>query len=307
MSGRHPMALGIACTLIGGALWGVSGTSVQYLTTTGGAAPALVTFMRVLLGGAIFFSVLCAAKKVPVKAMFANVSSLGALLLFAFSLYANQLCYAQTVQITNAGTATVLQMLGSVFVLAYVCIANKRLPRPWELIGLALALVATVLIATQGDLTSLNMPLDGLLWGIATGLSTALYIVVPQRMHLFERFGSAPVVAAGMLLSSIFALPIYAVQAGGFADAVATLGGFTLFQWGVFMVGLVLVGTIGGYGLYLHGVSIVGSVRGTLLGAIEPVSATIMSAAFLGTAFTGWDLSGTALMCLMLVFLSKEP
>jgi len=49
------MWAGIAFTLLGGALWGISGTSVQFLTTAGGAPPSLITLMRVLLGGGLFF------------------------------------------------------------------------------------------------------------------------------------------------------------------------------------------------------------------------------------------------------------
>ena len=43
---KSPFLIGVIFTLLGGSLWGFSGTSVQYLTTEGGATPALVTFMR---------------------------------------------------------------------------------------------------------------------------------------------------------------------------------------------------------------------------------------------------------------------
>lgn len=97
--------IGVAITLLGGTLWGVSGTSVQYLTTAGGASPALVTFLRTLLGGGIFFAFLLLTKSHVVKTMLSCRRTVGALFAFGFALYANQLCYAQTVQITNAGTA----------------------------------------------------------------------------------------------------------------------------------------------------------------------------------------------------------
>lgn len=300
------MWMGIAFTLLGGALWGISGTSVQYLTTTGGAPPALVTFMRVLLGGGLFFLFLLVRQRPTVAAMFRDRKALGGLLLFAFALYSNQLCYAQTVQITNAGTATVLQMLGSVFVMLFVCTTARRLPQLRETAGLAIAIVATLLIATQGDLGTLSIPLDGLLWGIATGLTTALYIIAPKRCGLFERFGSVPVVGTGMFLGTLFAVPGYLAQGGTFASAAMVLGGFGPFEWAVFLGGLVVVGTIGGYGFYLHGVSVVGSVKGSLLGAIEPVSATAIAALWLGTAFTGFDLAGMVLMCAMVALMATD-
>lgn len=303
---RRKAWAGIAFTLLGGALWGISGTSVQFLTTAGGAPPSLVTLMRVMAGGALFFLFLLMRYRDELRKLFGSGKAVAGLLLFAFALYGNQLCYAQTVQITNAGTATVLQMLGSVFVMLFVCLTARKLPRAKELAGLLIAIVATLLIATQGDVRTLSIPLDGLVWGIATGLTTALYIIVPKRTGLFERFGSVPVVGMGMFLGTLFALPVYFVQGGSLGSAATVLAGFGAFEWLVFLIGLVIVGTIGGYGFYLHGVSIVGSVKGSLLGAIEPVSATLIAAAWLGTAFTGFDLAGLVLMCIMVACVTSD-
>lgn len=58
-----------------------------------------------LLGGTLFFAFLLLTKRHVVKTMFSRRRTVGALFAFGFALYANQLCYAQTVQITNAGTA----------------------------------------------------------------------------------------------------------------------------------------------------------------------------------------------------------
>ena len=297
--------IGVGITLLGGALWGVSGTSVQYLTTTGGASPAFVTFLRTLLGGGIFFAFLLLTRRCVVKTMLSRRRTVGALFAFGFALYANQLCYAQTVQITNAGTATVLQMLASAFVMLYACVTLRRPPRVREVVGLFLALLAALLIATQGDIRTLDVPADGLVWGLLTALSTAVYIIVPKRCGLFERYGSMPVVGTGMLLGALFALPVYLLQGNTLVDVATVLAAFGGFEWLVFLGGLV-VGTICGYGLYLHGVAIVGSVKGSLLGAIEPVSATVLAALWLGTAFTGYDLAGLVLMCVMVAFVTSD-
>ena len=68
----------------------------------------------------------------------------------------------------------------------------------------------------------------------------------------------------------------------------------------------VLVGTFAAFALYLHGVSVVGSVQGSLLGAVEPVSATLFATLWLGTAFTGADLAGCALMIAMIFLVTGE-
>lgn len=65
-------------------------------------------------------------------------------------------------------------------------------------------------------------------------------------------------------------------------------------------------GTIVGFVAYLYGTSLVGPVRGALLGAIEPVSATIMSAFFLGTLFTEFDIADMLIMCVMVFLISGK-
>lgn len=304
---RHSAAfVGVACTLVGASLWGVSGTCMQFLTTTGGLSPALVTLMRALAGGAFLLALVAVRSREKLQGLLSGKKNLLALALFAVALYANQFCYAKTIQLTNAGTATVLQMLGTVFVMVYVCLVGRKAPRPREATGLVIALAATVLIATQGDPTSLHMPLDGLGWGVATGIAAAAYILVPKQTGLFEQYGSLPTLAVGMLLSAVVALPSYLLQGGSFPSLALSLAAMDATAWLVFLVGLAAVGTAGAFGLYLYGVSVVGPVAGSLLGAIEPVSATVMATAFLGTAFTGFDIAGMILMCLMVAFVSGD-
>ena len=197
-------------------------------------------------------------------------------------------------------------MLGCVFVLVFVCLHSRRGPSTREIAGVLVALVATVMIATQGDLTMLVLPIGGLVWGIISALTSAAYILIPRQTGLMDRFGAIPTVGMGMTLSILFAVPAYAIQGGSDAAFIQVLGALGLFEWVVFAVGLVLLGTIVGFVAFLYGTSIVGPVRGALLGAIEPVSATVLSAVFLGTAFTGFDIAGMLLMCVMVFLISGK-
>lgn len=103
---------------------------------------------------------------------------------------------------------------------------------------------AALLIATQGDIRTLDVPAGGLVWGLLTALSTAVYIIVPKRCGLFERYGSMPVVGTGMLLGALFALPVYLLQGNTLAEVATVLTAFGGFEWLVFLGGLVVVGTI---------------------------------------------------------------
>lgn len=79
------------------------------------------------------------------------------------ALFASQATYAVSTGLTNAGTATVLQMLGSVFVLIIACVRFKRHPKAIEVVAILLALTATWLIATKGNPLALMIPLAGLI------------------------------------------------------------------------------------------------------------------------------------------------
>ena len=102
-----------------------------------------------------------------------------------------------------------------------------------------------------------------------------------------------------MVFAPLFAVPTYLFQGGDGVAIIQALTTLSTFDWTIFVFGLVLLGTIVGFVAYLYGTSLVGPVRGALLGAIEPVSATIMSAFFLGTLFTEFDIAGMLIMCVM--------
>ena len=84
-----------------------------------------------------------------------------------------QVSYLMTIDWTNSGTATVLQTLNLIFVLAWVCLRGKRLPLKRELVGVLLAFAGTFLIATGGNFASLSLPWQGLAWGLVDAVSTA--------------------------------------------------------------------------------------------------------------------------------------
>lgn len=65
----------------------------------------------------------------------------------------------------------------------------------------------------------------------------------------------------------------------------------------------IVVGSFFAYMFYMQGVKEIGSVHASLLGTMEPVSATITSALMLGTVFLPTDLAGFA-MIIAMVFLT---
>ena len=70
--------------------------------------------------------------------------------------------------------------------------------------------------------------------------------------------------------------------------------------------GVVIAGTLLAYTLYLQGVADVGAVRASMLASVEPVSATVISALWLGTRFQWIDLLGFAAIMATVFLLAKR-
>lgn len=287
---------GVVAAIVGGAFWGFSGTCAQYLYQHYEIDPLFITWVRMLGSGVLFLLLLACTQRDRLKGIVSDSGTLARLALFGVAgLFLCQFTYTTSVNATNAGTATVLQSLNTVFIVAITCIMLRRLPRVMELGGLALALVATWLIATQGNPYALMIPPEGLVWGLINALSCTFYIMYPKK--LFARWGSLPVTGVGMFIGGVAAVLIWA--AGGLWGAPPVVPELQLD--GVFVLAaIVVVGTLAAFGLYLHGVSIVGSVKGGLLGTTEPASAMIFAALWLGTMFTWADWLGLVLMVAMI-------
>lgn len=281
---------GVISTLAGAIAWGLSGTCIQYLFASTTIDPLLLTTIRLLGAGVTFLVVLLVRHRDKLAMMLGDRHTCLRLAIFGTcGLLLNSVLYATTVSFTNAGTATVLQSLNIVIVLAITCLARRRLPRVLEGAALVCALVATVLIATHGDLGSLKLPLLGLVFGIATAVAATFYTTYPR--HLFDDWGSFAVTGLGMLVGGVGGLALCVVS-GTVPGRLPELGPQSVTVLAI----AVLVGTFGAYGLYLHGISIVGPLLGNMLGAGEPVSATVIAALWLGTAFSWADWVGLGLM-----------
>ncbi|MBR3225519.1 MAG: EamA family transporter [Atopobiaceae bacterium] len=301
LNGR--MAVGILSTLLGAVAWGFSGTCVQFLFASSSLSSLTVTTIRELGAGLVFLIVLLVRNKDQLKDMLSDKGTLRRLLIFgSCGLFLNSALYATTILYTNAGTATVLQSLNIVMVLGVTCIVMRRRPRGLEMCALLCALAATFLIATHANPQELKLPPLGLAFGLATAAAATFYTMYPKP--LFERWGSFAVTGMGMLFGGLTGAVVCLITGTGARDLPQLL---SLDATGYVVLAVaVLVGTFGAYGLFLHGISIVGPVAGNMLGAAEPVSATVISALWLGTSFVWADWAGLALMVLT-IFLIALP
>lgn len=288
-------ATGVLATLFGGIFWGFSGTCASFLFANYQIDTMWLMCTRQLVSGALFMLIILAKRRdrAKLKRLLTNRRDMLVMVAFAaFGVLLNQFGYLMAVRLTNAGTATVLQCLQLLIIMAYACISTRRAPRRRELAGVVLALAGTYLLATGGNPSNLAIPLEGLGIGLVAAVGSACMSIVPAR--ILPVYGSSVVTGTGMLMSGIVTSAL--IQPWTHMPHLDAMG------WGAFIV-LAAVGSCLAYSLYMQGVRDIGSMRASLIGTVEPVSAALTSALVLGTVFAGTDIIGFACIITM-VFLT---
>ena len=286
---------GTLFTVIAGIAWGLSGTSGQYLMAHGISALVL-TNIRLIVAGLLLVLLSYIKSKEQFISFLKDKSSLFSLLLFSlFGLFLNQLAYLSAIQETNAGTATVLQYVCPVGILAYTCIKDKVAPTMAEIISMILAIGGTFLIATHGQLDQLSMTPTGLFWGLFSALTYALYIILPIK--LIQKWGSILVIGVGMTISGFVAVPFTGI-----------IGARIPMSFDIFLAfaGIILIGTVFAYTAFLKGASMVGPVKSSLLASIEPISAVFFAFMIMGDIFYPVDFLGMAMILLAVTIISLK-
>ena len=298
--------LGAVCALAGATLWGFSGACIQFLVEGYAVSSAFISFARAATAALLFLALVLATRREALLSLLGSRAARRTLLLFGVGLYLSQITYAISIEMTNAGTATVLQATCTVFVMLFTCLRTRRLPRAADFAGLVAALAAAALIATQGDWGVIVLPAAGLAWGIANALSETLYIMAPQR--LYGRWDRVTIIGVGMVVSGAAAAIVWLATAAASlspaSGAAPLVPALDAVGWLALIGGVGMLGTFAAFGLFLYGVSLVGSVRGSLLGVAEPVGAMVIAAVWLGTPFSAADWGGLVLMAAMIALVS---
>ena len=208
------------------------------------------------------------------------------LLLFALcGLVFNQVCYFNAIRYSDAGTATVMQSMSTLVILLFTCIENRMLPPRLQLSAVFLALFGVYLIPTDSG-KGLALSPAGLAWGLLLATAAAAYILLSGPV--VSRYSSMTAVGYGMLIGGIiFSAVIRPWQ--GFPPV--DLRFMLLFSYHV------IFGTVAAFSLFLSCINDIGPVSGNLIGYLEPLTASVVTAALLHTAFTARDIAG--FLCIM--------
>ncbi|WP_461215447.1 DMT family transporter [Lacticaseibacillus sp. GG6-2] len=286
---RSQKARGICYAIFGTMLWGVSGSVAQYLFASAHVSATWLVGVRLLTAGILLLGWYALATHESIWAIWRKQSGWRLVVFGLLGMMPSQATYFMAISYGNAATATVLQFLGPLFIIVYLAVANRQLPRRIDTISIALALFGTYLLVTQGRLTSLALSLPAVIWGVLAGVSQASYTLLPRK--LLQAFDARLVVGWAMILGSLVFWPKLAMT----MPPVLSVGNLLGIAF------IVIGGTMFAYLLYLKSLQYIDPSATGMLSAFEPLTATVVAVGVLGTRLALPEVIGGALILLTTV------
>lgn len=288
--------VGIGLTIMGGILWGLSGTSSQFLQQQRGITPEWLLVVRLLIAGVV--TVLAAYWQGSGHIFTVFKTPKDVVGIFIFGLLGMALCqyaYFRSIYYAGAGIATVLQYLAPIIIVVYMAIRYLKLPSPGEAISIVLATIGTAMIALQGKLSFEGIDEKVLFWGLLSAVAVAIYSVQP--VSLLRRYGTGPIVGFAMLFSGI--------AVAFFVNPFEVPGEWDMWTE-IALFNVVVLGTIISFNAYLEGVRRIGAVKGSVISSVEPISAALLGWLLLGSEFLTTDIIGFVLILSTIFILARE-
>ena len=288
--------IGIILTLLGATLWGVSGTSVQFVGNFRNMNLEWLLTMRLITAGLLTVLYGWIRQGNTIFNVFRNWrDTLGLVIFGVFGMALCQYTYFRSIVIAGAGIATVLQYLAPSMIIIYLLMRYGKRPSTGEIISVILALVGTICLMGNNGFSFESFRSDVLFWGLLSAVGVAVYSVSPVR--LLSTYGTIPIVGFGMLLSGLVAAALFQ-QPHSYAtwDVWTVVGCFNV----------VFLGTIVSFNAYLEGVKRIGAVPGSILSSIEPISAAFFGWALLGNQFNWVGILGMAMIIATVIIIALE-
>lgn len=165
-----------------------------------------------------------------------------------------------------------------------------------ELLAICFAVAGILLLATHGQLDSLAISKNALIFGLLSALSVVVYNLQSER--LIKTYGTLLALGWGMLIGGILLSLIYHPW-----HVIGSWDMPALFA----LVAMIVLGTVVSFSFYLEGVNRIGATAGSLLSSAEPLSATFLSVWWLKASLDWADAFGIALILSTVILLTLKP
>lgn len=297
MTEKGSQLKGIVLVLLAAIFWAGAGTLAQYLFQENGFSIEWLVDQRLLLAGGLLLLLNYRKEHERIWSIWKSKHDVISILLFStVGMVAVQYTYFAAIKHGNAATATVLQYLSPVIIIAYVVFRNRKLPNMNEVISVLLAVFGTILLVTHGQFTGLSITGKALFWGITSAFALAFYTLYP--VNLLVKYGSTVVVGWGMLIGGIvfsFVHPPWKFE-----------GTWSILSFSSFVF-IIIFGTLLAFFFFLESFRYVKPTVASVLACVEPLTASVLSVLFLNVSFGIPEWIGTFFILSTIFISAKKP
>lgn len=276
---------GIMFVLISGIMWGFSGVIGQYIFLNSTMNSVQLSIIRQFVSGIILLTISVIKKDKKLFSVWKSGKRICSFLFFSLTgILGLQLTYFLAIEYSNAATGTIIQFTYIIMILVYTAIVLHNKPKSYETVAVLCAFCGIFLIATHGQLNSLAVSKESLIWGLSSAVCFTIYCLYPQK--LYDDFGLINVIGWGSVLSSI----LLAVTTGTYRLPEVPANIILL------SVAVAIIGSLFPFVLYGIGIRILGSVKASLFVTVEPVTSAVLTWLCFKTKFVLPDIVGFVLI-----------
>ncbi len=276
---------GIILVLISGVMWGISGILGQYIFQNSDMDSIQLSIIRQFVSGVLLLLISAIKRDDKLFSVWRSGRKFCSFIFFALTgILGVQLTYFLAIEYSNAATGTVIQFTYIIMILIYTAIVLHNKPKIYETIAVVCAFCGIFLIATHGQLNSLAVSKESLIWGLSSAVCFTIYCLYPQK--LYNEFGLINIIGWGSVLSSI----LLAVVTGTYSFPKVSADIMLL------SLAIAIIGSLFPFVLYGMGIGILGSVKASLFVTVEPITSALLTWICFKTRFVFQDIMGFVLI-----------
>ncbi len=276
--------IGVLLVAAAALIWGTLGILFTFILRYGMDASTLA-FWRASLAATAMVTGLAVAQPKLLRIRRRDVPFF--LLFGVLSIGGLSVVYIQAVDRVGVATAAVLLYTAPAWVTVLAWrLYGEPLTR-LKIAALVLAFLGTVLVAQAHDLARLRVNATGLLFGLASGFTYAMYTIFSRRS--LRNYSALTTVTYSLVFAGLVLAPL--VSPG---DVRLVIGGPPTL-WGL-LITLALGPTVGSYLLYTRGLQYIEASVASITAMLEPVSAAVLGYVILHQRLAPVQILGGALI-----------
>jgi drug/metabolite transporter (DMT)-like permease len=282
--------LGYLYVALAAILFAISGTSAKFLFNDGITAFQLIQ-MRTTLAFTGLLIWLCLRYPALLKISLKNLPYFIGLGMFGIG--SAQFFYLLAISKINVAAAILLHYTGPVFVALYVVFIQRQKLRFNITLAISGTLIGCFLVVGAYNLQLFALNRIGIIAGILAAVSFAVYSILSD--YGMRKYTPWTVLLYGLLFAALMWNILH-------PPLEAFFHRYSPVQWGwILFIGI--CGTIFPFGLYFEGVKRIQPTHASITATLEPISAGVIAAVFLGEVMAPLQIIGGLIVIVSIIIL----